>query len=112
MTWDKYREEMEWKRNYWKDRPDDVLIEFSVADIDYFSPYARELFEHKIKERFEKEGIMCHKIPEEELIKMVVENFKTKLEKMVEQFINRCKQRKWSPEYLKTLLISSGCEIG
>ena len=86
---------MLWKRNYWKEKPDNRLVEFSVADIDYFSSQARELFEQEIKKRLEQNGVICNKISEDKLIKMVIENPKTKLQEMIEQFINKCKQRKW-----------------
>lgn len=107
-TWEKYREEMEWKRQYWKEKYDNRLIEFSINDIDYSNHLgARELFEKKIKETLEKNWIICKKLPEEELIKRVVENFKTKIEKMVEQFINKCKQRKWSPEEVSKKILTN-----
>lgn len=104
ITWEQYKKEMLWKRNYWKEKPDNRLVEFSVADIDYFSSQARELFEQEIKKRLEQNGVICNKISEDKLIKMVIENPKTKLQEMIEQFINKCKQRKWWPTEASTIL--------
>lgn len=103
-TWEQYREEILWKRKYWEEKLDNTLIEFSVSDINYWSDNAREKFEKVIQRRLEKYWIICEKIPEKELIQKVIENFKTKLEEMIEQFINRCKQRKWSPKKVSEIL--------
>ncbi len=98
ITWEQYKEEMEWKRWFWSEQPENTLIEFSVADIPYSKENARECFEEKVKSRLEHYGIICSKLPYDILIKKVIELFKTKIEEMIEQFIARSKQRKWSPE--------------
>jgi len=107
---------MNWKRTYWKNQANNILIEFSIADIPYLNKNAREYFEQKMCEVLRQNGIRCNKLPKEILLKKVIELFKTKIEDMIEQFINRSKQRKWNPEDIEKKIlintISSNSRVG
>lgn len=105
-TWEQYHDEMNWKRWFWTERSEDTLIEFSISDVSYKQENAREWFEERIQSTLESNGIICSKLPYEVLIKKVIELFKTKIEEMVEQFINRSKQRKFSPKDIEDQISS------
>ncbi len=97
-TWKEYKSQMEDKRQYFERKSEEghTLIEFSIRDIPYGRTGVRESFESLIRKKLESRWIVCQKIPEDRLIAMVVEKHKTRIEKMIEGFIAKCRQRNWS----------------
>lgn len=109
ISYDEYIEKIKWVQQYRRDRPDHTLIEFSVSDIEYWNTHARELFEQKIKQKLESLKIICNKLDQKKLINRVYEKRKTDLEKLIESFITRSKQRKWTPSDIRRKI---SCEFG
>lgn len=81
-TAEDYLEEMDRKRQYWKDKGI-ALIETSVADMRA----GREQFEMVLRRRLEEHGITCRRLPQEGLYEKVVPIHLSKFAEKATQFI-------------------------
>jgi len=108
QTWQQYKDDMEVKRNYWKEwnanNPDRsvVFIETSIRDMIK----GREKFEAILKDRLASINVHVVKLEESELIERVVKKRAPRLAKMVLQFISKAKKRCIQPEVLESQLDS------
>jgi len=79
------------------------FIEFSNREVwDLPKKERRKKFEAIIKERLEKNWIICEKLSDKELYQNFDEKSKTNIEKLIRSFINRSKQRRYSIEDMKS----------
>ena len=92
-TWEEYHDEIQrkrdyWKRDYWQEKGVE-LVETSIRDLRS----GRENFEKKLKSKLEHVGIKRQKLPENTIIKGIVE--RPHIRRMTElfvQFIQRAKK--------------------
>jgi DNA helicase IV len=93
-SWDEYREEIEWKRQYWaQDRRGRKLIETSSRD----AVHGREAFEAVLKVRLQNTGIRCDRLDDAEIAWRVVRKGRPRLLRMLVQFISKAKKAGMSP---------------
>ncbi|MGA9347914.1 MAG: UvrD-helicase domain-containing protein [Anaerolineae bacterium] len=95
-SWEEYRQEMQRKRRYWREK-NVVLIETSRADMQL----GREHFEAILKQKLENAGIICSKLPQEELYEKVEHDHLSRFAKMVTQFIQNAKKKGLSPTQMQ-----------
>ena len=87
-TWKEYRDEMQRKRNYSQEKGW-ILVETSVRDLRS----GRAHFEKSLKSKLEHVGIRCEKLPENTIIKKIVEpTHITHMTQLFAQFIQRAKK--------------------
>jgi DNA helicase-4 len=96
-TWDDYHDEMQKKREYWKDKSNSekkksVLLETSVTDLKD----GRTAFESILKTKLEGNGIVCKKLSEQDLIQKVYRLQIDRMTNLLVQFIFKAKKRRWS----------------
>ena len=96
-TWEEYRQEMQRKRRYWREK-DVVLIETSTVD----KRPGREHFEAVLKQRLENVGITCNKLPQEQLYEKVQRDHLIRFAKMITQFIQNAKKKGFSPTQMQS----------
>ncbi|MBF0242351.1 MAG: UvrD-helicase domain-containing protein [Desulfamplus sp.] len=95
--WFEYKDEMERKRNFWKERNNIAFIELSVADLKHAT---REQFEQILANKLMQSGIKIEKLSEEEIYGRLMIVYKTKLTGMFLQFIQKAKKQKLTPDDL------------
>lgn len=95
--WEEYRQQMQEKRKFWRDKKDVCFLETSVQDLRG----GREAFEKILHQRLEKAGIRCEKLSEEELYKRVQEIHLTRMTELFLHFIQQAKKRRLRPEDIK-----------
>ena len=81
-----YDEEIEKKREYWKTRPQYKLIELYPQDI------TNREFESIVKDKLKDLNIVCVKLTEDELWKLIKIRAVSGFTETVTQFISRCRQ--------------------
>ena len=98
-SWDQYRSEMDWKRNYWREynslypKKPIVFIETSIRDMRG----GREKFENILKQKLIDIKVLVMKLPLETLQNEVVRTQTPKLVKSIRSFIQRAKKACLSP---------------
>lgn len=95
--WEEYRQQMQEKREFWRDKKDVFFLETSVRDLRD----GREAFEEILRQRLEKAGIRCEKLPEEELHKKVQKIHLTRMTELFLHFIQQAKKHCMRPEDIK-----------
>lgn len=107
-TWSEYREEMEWKREYWQNhnqtnpsRPVNFL-ETSIRD----TQLGRARFEKHLKQLLSNIGVICTKLPQEVLIEKVIRKHIARFSRMCLQFIQRAKKQCLTPKDLDNKISS------
>jgi DNA helicase-4 len=98
-SWKEYRQEMQRKRRYWRER-EEVLIETSTADMRL----GREHFEAVLKQKLEDVGIACHRLSQEKLHERVRRDHLSRFAQMITQFIQRAKKKRLSPAQMQRAL--------
>jgi len=98
-TTEQYRAEIRRKREYWKKEGIPLL----ETNADQVRRMSREQFESYLKNMLEKIGIVCRKLPREEIMERVSDSQTRKLVKLLSQFISRAKKAGLSPEDVRTL---------
>ena len=101
-TWLEYRAEMDLKREYWlvhnqksPNRPV-TFLETSIRDMRH----GREAFENHLKRLLSNIGVICTKLPQEELIDKVIRRHVARFSRMCLQFVQRAKKQCLTPEDL------------
>jgi len=96
-----YRDQIKNKRAFW-DAEGVTLLETHSAMLGR----GREMFEAQLHTILNAAGIPCNKVPQEELIKRVVDNdfVISHLAEMFLQFIQRSKKRGWAPDTVAKIL--------
>ena len=85
------------KRNYWRNKPNWRLIEFSPNDLG-----GKELVDFYIllKEKLEDYGIRCNQLSQEEIWYRIKDRAIDRFTTVVKEFIQRCRKLSLSPEQL------------
>lgn len=96
-TWLDYKEEMERKRNFWRERPNIAFIELSVADLRYAT---REEFEQRLAHKLMQKGVNLQKLTDEEIYNRLMMIYRTRLTGMFLQFIQKAKKQRLTPDDL------------
>lgn len=102
-TWQEYKEQMEWKRAYWKqyniENPNKkiLFLETSIKDMRY----GKDNFITQLKKIFHNYHISLNKLSDEELFKKIPKERITKFTKMIYQYISKAKKQLKTPQDLK-----------
>jgi DNA helicase-4 len=106
-SWDQYRSEMDWKRNYWREhnslypKKPIVFIETSIRDMRG----GREKFENILKQKLIDIKVLVMKLPLETLQNEIVRTQTPKLVNSIRTFIQRAKKACLSPRAVDQKLI-------
>ena len=100
-SWDEYHEEMQWKRKTCKIKGI-PLIETSIKDMED----GRVVFENKLKEKLERLGIICKKLPQKEILNRLEVQFKDNISKRFANFIQYAQKIELTPDELRQKLNS------
>ena len=95
-TWEDYRDQMEWKRRFWNERPD-ILIETSVSDLSN----GKAAFENKLNRLLTDNGIQLKKLSDDELAERVIPIHRDRMTARFAQFIQRAKKQGAYPEEMR-----------
>jgi DNA helicase-4 len=102
-TWQEYKEQMQWKREYWKqyniENPNKkiLFLETSIKDMRN----GKDSFIEKLKTIFHNHNISLNKLSDEELFKKIPKERITKFTKMIYQYISKAKKQLKTPQDLK-----------
>jgi len=103
VTWDEYHQQMQDKRDYWKNEGV-TLLETSICDLS-----GRRLeFEEHLKKLFESNGVKCIALTVEEKLRKFKEKQENKLIKLFVQFVGRAQKKTYDRESLKQHLYEYG----
>jgi DNA helicase-4 len=96
-SWQEYKNEMQEKRAFWKNRGE-KLLETSIVDLKK----GREEFEKILKTKLESANIKLKKLSDREIEKKVLENFPIiyKITERIEKYISTAKSKSWTPKDL------------
>jgi len=86
QTWDDYRDNMETKRKVYNEQGI-VLLETAISDMKA----GREKFEEKLCSLLVMIGVICNKLPKQELIKRLVERQRSRIIDLFIQYIQKAK---------------------
>ena len=95
-TWDEYKEQMDWKRSFWRER-NEPLIETSIRD----QIHGRDRFEQILRQRLTEKGIPCTKLSDSEIFRKIIDAHRTTITRLFVQFIQKAKKKFWSPTDVK-----------
>ena len=87
------------KRNYWAQKKDWSLLEFTPIDI---AGNGAEAFRLQLQARLEKLGVQCARLSEDEIWHRVRERSVDRFTKSVVGFIARCRKLSWTPLELQS----------
>jgi DNA helicase-4 len=96
-TWQDYKDEMDRKREFWKNRKE-TFIETSIID---FQPKGKESFLKKLKEKLESIGVKLNPLSNQEIYKRLKFERVLSITEQVRNFINSAKQNSLTPQELK-----------
>lgn len=115
-TWDKYHDEMEWKRNLiqTKIQKGDIENFIETSIVEFYN--GETFFENFLKSSLEDVGIACNKLPHEKIIKKMEDSHKfDKMAKKFADFILVAKKSRITPDEidrrLKTINLSERSKI-
>ncbi len=99
-TWDEYYNEMQWKRKYFQNNKNKVLIETSILDMINGENIdeKRSNFEIQLKLKLEKQGIICEKLPFEKIIRKLHVKHKDSMSTLYRNFIQAARRAEMSPK--------------
>ena len=89
------------KRNYWRSKPDWMLLEFSPTDI---ASRGKEAFKEILKQNLEQHGIVCHRLSEDEIWHRVRGRAIDRFTTASVNFVGRCRKQSLSPNDLRDLI--------
>ena len=89
------------KRNYWADKKNWILIEFSPEDI---ASEGVELFLDSLKAKIEQQGITCSRLSEDEIWHRIRDRAIDRFTAASVSFIGRCRKRSLAPAELQYLV--------
>jgi DNA helicase-4 len=92
-TWDDYKEQMGWKRSFWRERQE-ILIETSVVDLKR----GREEFESIVEQRLTSIGVPCNRLTDREIFNKIITVHRTTITQLFVQFIQKSKNNFYHPQ--------------
>ena len=98
-SWEDYRSQMRDKREFAKQQGI-ILLETSVVDMRK----GRESFEEILKAKLNSIGVRCHKLPQDELIRRIVETQIVKITTLFLEFIQKAKKNIMTPQQIRQIL--------
>lgn len=85
------------KRQYWRNRPGDQLLEYTPADISVAGGIH---FLERLQRDLEHAGMRCNRLTEDEIWAKVQDRAVGRFSAAVKTFIGRCRKLGWSPQDL------------
>jgi DNA helicase-4 len=92
-----YDVEAKEKRQYWKDKADWCFIELGPSDIASGQQRLEDILRHRLNEC----GILCQRLPEDEIWKRIRDRAITRFAKMTRTFVGRCRKASLTPDTLR-----------